>query len=61
MFFDGACTRESVGVGIDIISPLKETTHLSFKLDFKKTNNIVEYEALLLGLNVAKEMNIQRL
>jgi ribonuclease HI len=34
---------------------------LSFKLDFKVTNNIAEYEALLLGLNAAKEMKIKRL
>jgi ribonuclease HI len=61
MFFDGACTRESAGVTIVIISPLKETTHLSFKLDFKENNNTAEYEALLLGLNVAQEMKIQRL
>lgn len=56
MFFDGACTRELVGAGLVIISPSKETTDLSFKLDFKVTNNIAEYEALLLGLNAAKEM-----
>jgi ribonuclease HI len=42
-----------------LISPLKKTSHLSFKLDFKVTNNIAEYEALLLGLNAAKEMKIQ--
>jgi hypothetical protein len=59
MFFDGACTRESARAGIVIISPLKETIHLYFKLDFKVTNNIAEYEVFLLGLNVAKEMKIQ--
>jgi ribonuclease HI len=61
MFFDGACTKETVGAGVVFISPSKETTHLSFKLDFKVTNNIAEYEAFLLGLNVAKEMKIKRL
>ena len=61
MFFDGACTKESAGAGIVFISPSKEKIHLSFKLDFKVTNNIAEYEALLLGLNSAKEMQIQRL
>ena len=61
MFSDGACTRESTGVGAVFISPSKETTHLSFKLDFKVTNNIVEYEALLLGLDATKEMKIQKL
>jgi hypothetical protein len=54
MFFDGACTKETVGAWVVLISPSKETTHLSFKLDFQVTNNIVEYEAFLLGLNVAK-------
>jgi ribonuclease HI len=31
------------------------------KLDFKVTNNIAEYEALLLGLNAAKEKGIKKL
>jgi ribonuclease HI len=61
MFFDGACSRESIGAGVVFVSPSKEKIHLSFKLDFKVTNNITEYEALVLGLNVAKDMNIQGL
>jgi ribonuclease HI len=61
MFFDGACTKESAGAGIVFISPSKKTSHLSFKLDFKVTNNIAEYEALLLGLNAAKEKGIRKL
>jgi ribonuclease HI len=61
MFFYGACSKESAGAGVVFISPTKETIHLSFKLDFKVTNNIAEYEALVLGLNVAKDMNIQGL
>ena len=61
MFFDGACTKESVGAGVVLISPSKKTSHLSFKLDFKVTNNIAEYEALLLGLNAAKERSIKKL
>jgi hypothetical protein len=61
MFFDGACTKELARAGVVLISPSKKTSHLSFKLDFKVTNNISEYEALLLGLNVAKEMEIKRL
>jgi ribonuclease HI len=61
MFFDGACTKETTGAGVVLISPSKKTTHLSFKLDFQVTNNISKYVALLLGLNVAKEMKIKRL
>jgi len=31
---------------------------LSFKLEFKVTNNVVECEALLLGLQATKNFNI---
>jgi ribonuclease HI len=61
MFFDGACTKESAGAGIVFISPSKKTSHLSYKLEFKVTNNIAEYEALLLGLNAAKAKGIRKL
>ena len=58
MYFDGASTQSSAGVGVLLISPSKENIHLSYKLDFKTTNNIVEYEALLLGVKSSKEMGI---
>ena len=41
-----------------MISPSKENIHLSYKLNFKTTNNVAECEALLLGVKVAKEMGI---
>ena len=40
MYFDGASTQSSVGAGVVLISPSKENIHLSYKLDFKTTNNI---------------------
>ena len=58
MFSDGASTQALVGVRIVLISPSKETIHLSYKLGFNTTNNIAEYEALLLGVKAAKEMGI---
>jgi len=61
MFFDGACSREIVGAGVVLVSPEQESTHLSFKLAFQVTNNIIEYEALLLGLNAAKDRGIRSL
>lgn len=33
----------------------------SFKLEFEATNNVAEYEALLLGLQAARNLNIERL
>jgi ribonuclease HI len=50
MYFDGACSREGSGAGIVFISPTKEVILMSYKLEFDTTNNISEYEALLLGL-----------
>ncbi len=56
MFFDWANARATTGEIVVLISPSKEVVHLSYKLDFQKTNNIAEYEALLLGLKATKEM-----
>ena len=61
MFFDGACSKEAVGAGVVLVSPTHEYIHLSFKLAFQVTNNIAEYEALILGLSAAKEMGIKGL
>ena len=60
MFFDGSCSKEGFGVGIVFISPTKEVIPLSYKLEFDTTNNINEYEALMLGLKAAKNMGIDK-
>jgi ribonuclease HI len=61
MFFDGASSKESSGDGMDFISPTQEIISLSYKLEFENTNNVAEYEALVLGLRDAKDMNIEDL
>jgi ribonuclease HI len=61
MFFDGASSKESVGVGVIFVSPTQETISLSFNLEFETTNNVVEYEAHVLGLRVAKDIRIEEL
>ena len=58
MYFDGASIQSSAGAGVVLISPSKENIHLSYKLDFKTTNNIAEYESLLLGVKDSKDMGI---
>jgi ribonuclease HI len=59
MFFDGASSREGAGAGVVFMSPAQETISLSYKLEFEATNNVSEYESLVLGLRAAKEMGIQ--
>ncbi|XP_059070656.1 uncharacterized protein LOC131860285 [Cryptomeria japonica] len=54
MEFDGSYANSSSGAGVVPLSPNGNVFPFSFKLDFKNTNNTVEYEALLLGLNEAK-------
>jgi ribonuclease HI len=61
MFFDGASSKEGVGVGVIFVSPTQETISLSYKLEFETTNNVAEYEALVLGLRVAKDVRIKKL
>jgi ribonuclease HI len=61
MFFDGASSKEGAGAGVIFVSPTQETISLSYKLEFETTNNVAEYEALVLGLRVAKDMGIEEL
>ena len=44
-----------------IISPIRDFKALSYKLTFECTNNVVEYEALLLGLLALKYLGAQRI
>jgi hypothetical protein len=61
MYFDGACSKEGFGAGIVFISPTKEVIPMSYKLEFDTTNNISEYESLVLGLKAARDMDIDKL
>jgi hypothetical protein len=59
MFFDGASSSIGAGAGVVFKSPSQEIISLSYKLEFEATNNVAEYEALVLGLRAAKEMGIK--
>ena len=56
MFFDGAYCKDGAGVVILLISPTGKTYKFSFTLSFPCTNNIADYEALLLGLRLAQNL-----
>lgn len=61
IFFDGACLRETARAGVVLISLKQESINLSFKMAFQVTNNIAEYEALILGLNATKDKGIRNI
>ena len=61
MHFDGAYNKEGVGAGIIISTPyFIEQTNFSYKFYFSCTNNMEEYEALLLRLQILKKMQAKR-
>lgn len=61
MSSDGAFSKPSKGVRIVFISSLGHIFKFSFRLEFEATNNVAEYEALLLGLEIARELRIKLL
>jgi ribonuclease HI len=54
MSFNGAINKEGEGAGVWINPPKLGSKLFSYKLAFYCTNNMVEYEALILGLRVLK-------
>jgi ribonuclease HI len=59
VFCDGSWGTFGVGAAAILISPSRIRTCYAARLEFNCTNNIVEYEALLLGLRKLKAMGIR--
>ena len=59
--FDGSRQLEDSGAGVVLTSPHGDKICYVLRLMFPCTNNAAEYEALLHGLRVAKEMNLSRI
>ena len=61
MHFDGSRQLEGSGAGVVLTSPKGDKLAYVLQLHFDCTNNMAEYEALLHGLRLAKEMNVKRI
>jgi ribonuclease HI len=61
MNFDGSKMRGGLGEGIVLISPKGDKLHYVLQIHFAASNNVAEYEALIHGLKLAKEIGIQRI
>ena len=62
MYFDGATSHSGYGIDILLISPHGDHIPRSVRLAFSNRhpmNNIVEYEACILGLETALEIGIK--
>ncbi|KAG5553262.1 hypothetical protein RHGRI_011205 [Rhododendron griersonianum] len=51
---DGSTTREASGAGLVLTSPKGQRLSYALRFEFKATNNEAEYEALVVGLDLAK-------
>ena len=58
--FDGSRQLEGSGAGVVLTSPRGDKFCYVLRLMFPCTNNAAEYEALLHGLRMAKEMSLIR-
>lgn len=61
MFFDGARSKVGSRAGMVFIAPSRERLKFSFRLTWLCINNIIEYEAIYLGLEQAHKMKIKNL
>jgi ribonuclease HI len=60
VFCDGSWGTFGAGAAAVLVAPSKVRTCYAARLDFSCTNNITEYEALLLGLQKLKARGIRR-
>ncbi|XP_033510867.1 uncharacterized protein [Nicotiana tomentosiformis] len=61
MFFDVSARRNGVGEGVVLISPERQVWPFYFILGETCSNNAVDYQALIVGLEMALDMKILQL
>ncbi|KAK1604843.1 hypothetical protein QYE76_028516 [Lolium multiflorum] len=61
MHFDGSKQHQGSGAGVTLKSPTGEELQYVLQIHFEATNNMAEYEALLHGLRIAKEIGIKHI
>jgi hypothetical protein len=58
MYFDGSYTLKGAGAGVVLIPPKGDMLKYAIQIEFSAINNIAEYEGLVTGLRLAKELGI---
>ncbi|XP_059428650.1 uncharacterized protein LOC132162426 [Corylus avellana] len=56
VYVDGSSIKKTGGAGVVMITPGGKELKSSLRLEFKTTNNEAEYEAVIAGLGLAREM-----
>jgi hypothetical protein len=60
-FFDGSARQQVGGAGVVLIDPSGDQVKYMVHLEFKATNNMAEYEALIFGLSATLPLRIRQL
>ena len=58
---DGSSNETRSGAGLILVSPEGHRMQYALRFRFKASNNEVECEALIAGLNLAKEIKVESL
>ena len=61
MHFDGSKMRTGLGANVVLTSPKGDKLKYALQIHFAASNNVAEYEALIHGLRLAKELGIRRI
>ncbi|GKV41663.1 hypothetical protein SLEP1_g49163 [Rubroshorea leprosula] len=59
LYVDGASSNKGLGAGALLIGPDGYRSEHTLKFNFDTTNNMAEYEALILGLQLALELKVR--
>jgi ribonuclease HI len=61
MHFDGSKLHGGLGAGVVLTSPKGDKLQYVLQMHFRASNNVAEYEALVHGLKMAKQIGIRRI
>jgi hypothetical protein len=61
LYFDGSSRKQEAGAGVVLLAPHRDQIRYMVHLDFKATNNMTEYKALLFGLSTALSLGVRQL
>jgi ribonuclease HI len=60
LFFNGSLRKQGAGAGVRLLTPEGEQFKYMTHLNFKETNNMIEYEALIFRLSTTLSLGVQQ-